>query len=165
MGGCNCSVKKSSYMKEWMAQADPRKEVNTVKKWMTGCYLSLQIKRHTTLKNGRLQVVFWKKNYCLYKNLMLPIDSASSNWSQKLKAVNTPKVQLFGESQKSPLQVQIFTIALLKTLPYWITAIAVVKLSNWDISDMKEWDSYKCFWVFNTVNFLQKLLELVLWNK
>ena len=45
-------------MKEWMAQADPRKEANTVKKRMAGCYSSLQIKRHITLKNGRLQVVF-----------------------------------------------------------------------------------------------------------
>ena len=30
-------LKKSSYMKEWMAQADPRKEASTVKKWMAGC--------------------------------------------------------------------------------------------------------------------------------
>ena len=106
-----------------------------------------------------------KKTYCLYKNLIFPIDSASSSWSQKLKAVITLKQQLFGESQKSPLQVQMFTIALLKNLPYWITAIAAVKLSNWDINHMKEWDSYKYFCVFNTVTFLQKLLELVLWNK
>ena len=96
---------------------------------------------------------------------MLPIDTASSSWFQKLKAVNTPKEQLFEESQKPPLQVQMFTIALLKHLPYWVTAIAVVKLSNLDINHLKEWDSYKCFCVFNTVIFLQKLLELVLWNK
>ena len=32
MDGYNCSVKKSPYMKEWMAQADPPKEASTVKK-------------------------------------------------------------------------------------------------------------------------------------
>ena len=30
--GNNCSVKKSPYMKEWMAQADPPKEANGMKK-------------------------------------------------------------------------------------------------------------------------------------
>ena len=32
MHGCNCSVKKSPSMKEWMAQADPPKEASTIKK-------------------------------------------------------------------------------------------------------------------------------------
>ena len=32
MDGCICSVKKSHYMKEWMAQADPLKEASRVKK-------------------------------------------------------------------------------------------------------------------------------------
>ena len=32
MDGCNYSVKKSPYMKEWMAQADPPKETSIVKK-------------------------------------------------------------------------------------------------------------------------------------
>ena len=41
-------------MKEWMTQADPRKEASTVKK----C---------TTLKNGRLQVVLWKDIMSLQK--------------------------------------------------------------------------------------------------
>ena len=54
-------LKKSSYMKEWMAQADRPKEASTVKKWMAGCFSSLQIKRHFTLKSGRQQVVLWKK--------------------------------------------------------------------------------------------------------
>ena len=44
--------------KEWMAQADPLKEVSTVKKLMACRYSSLQIQLHTTLQNGRLQVVF-----------------------------------------------------------------------------------------------------------
>ena len=55
-------LKKSLYMKEWMAQADPPKEANTVKKkWMVSRHSSFQIKRHFTLKNGRQQVVLWKK--------------------------------------------------------------------------------------------------------
>ena len=32
MDGCNCSVKKSPNIKEWIAQADPPKEANTTKK-------------------------------------------------------------------------------------------------------------------------------------
>ena len=44
--------------KEWMAQADPLKEVSTVKKLMACRYSSLQIQLHTTLLNRRLQVVF-----------------------------------------------------------------------------------------------------------
>ena len=32
MHGCNCSSVKSPYMKKWMAQGDPPKEVSTVKK-------------------------------------------------------------------------------------------------------------------------------------
>ena len=46
--------------------------------------------------------------------MMLQIDLASSSCSQKLDALNTPKEQLFGESPKSPFQVQMFTISLLK---------------------------------------------------
>ena len=30
---------------------------------------------------------------------------------------------------------------------------------------MKEWDLCKCFQAFNTLLFIQKLLQLVLWNK
>ena len=45
MEGCNCSVEKSPYMKEWMAQVDPPKEASTVlKESIAGCYSSLQIK-------------------------------------------------------------------------------------------------------------------------
>ena len=78
-------LKKSSYMKELIAQADPPKDANTVKKGMTSRYSSLQIKRGTILKNGRLQVKFWKKVFYLYKNLMLQIDPLSSSYSQKLQ--------------------------------------------------------------------------------
>ena len=46
-------------MKRLIAQADPPKEANTVKKMNGQCrYSSLQIKRHTILKNGQLQLVF-----------------------------------------------------------------------------------------------------------
>ena len=41
-----------------VAQSDPLKEVSTVKKLMACRYYSLQIHLHTTLYNGRLQVVF-----------------------------------------------------------------------------------------------------------
>ena len=40
-------------MKEWMDQADPE--------WMVGRYSFHQMKWHATLKNGRLEVVSWKK--------------------------------------------------------------------------------------------------------
>ena len=51
-------LNKSPHMNEWMVQADPPKEANTVQKWMADFYLTLQMKRQSTLKNGRLQVVF-----------------------------------------------------------------------------------------------------------
>ena len=51
-------LKKSHYMKELTAQGDPPKEVNTVEKMNEQLIFSLQIKRHTISKNGRLQVVF-----------------------------------------------------------------------------------------------------------
>ena len=54
--------------KEWMAQADPLKEVSMVKKSMACRYFSLQIQLHTTLQNGRFQVVFWKK-YIIFTNI------------------------------------------------------------------------------------------------
>ena len=54
-------LKKSPYMKELTAQGDPPKEANTVEKMNGQLISSLQIKRRTILKNGRLQVVFWKK--------------------------------------------------------------------------------------------------------
>ena len=75
MDGCICSVKKSHYMKESMAQADPPKESSRVKKKMAGCYLSLQMSASGFLKNI----------YCLYKNVVLQINSLISSCSQKLR--------------------------------------------------------------------------------
>ena len=51
-------LKKSHYMKEWKAQAE---KASAIKKWMASRYSSLQIKWHTTLKKGWLQVVIWEK--------------------------------------------------------------------------------------------------------
>ena len=58
MDHCKCSVKKSPYMKEWMAQADPPKEVSAVKKMNGRSLLFSSNKMTHTLKNGQLQVVF-----------------------------------------------------------------------------------------------------------
>ena len=74
MDVCNCSVKKSPYMKEWMPQVDPPKEVSTVKK-INGQLLLLSLNEMThyfkefTTVSGVL-----KKICCLYKSLMLQID-------------------------------------------------------------------------------------------
>ena len=54
-------LKNHPTRKEWMAQAGLLKEVSTVKKVMACQYSSLQVQIHTTLQNGQLQVVFWKK--------------------------------------------------------------------------------------------------------
>ena len=56
------SLKKLPSMKELMA-AKPiiQKKPICLKKWMVGCYSSLQKKWHTTLNNEWLQVVLWKK--------------------------------------------------------------------------------------------------------
>ena len=54
--------------KKWMAQADPLKEVSTVKKLMTYCYSSLQIQLYTILQNGQPQVMFWKV-YIVFTNM------------------------------------------------------------------------------------------------
>ena len=95
-------------MKESMAQADPPKEPNTVRK-MNGRSLLLSSNKTTlyfkewTTVSGAL-----KKIYCLYKNMMLQIDPLTKSFSQKLqnpekkiKAINPPKKQLFGESSCS----------------------------------------------------------------
>ena len=44
-----------------------------------------KITHYFTLKNGRLQVVFFKYIYCLYENLMLQIDHFNSSPYQKLQ--------------------------------------------------------------------------------
>ena len=80
---------KSSYMKEWMAQADPPKEANTVKKMNDrSLFISSNKKTHYfkewTTSSGRLTTVL-KRIYCLYKYLMLQIDPLSSSCFQKLQ--------------------------------------------------------------------------------
>ena len=45
-------------MKEWMGQTDPSKEASTFERMNGRQQLPFQIKRYTTLKNGRLQVAF-----------------------------------------------------------------------------------------------------------
>ena len=49
MDGRNFPVKKSHYIKKWMALANPPEEASRVKKLMASSYSSLQIKQHTTL--------------------------------------------------------------------------------------------------------------------
>ena len=89
MGGCNCSVKKSPYMKEWMVQSNPPKEASTVRK-INGRSLLLSSNKMTHyFKEWATASSVLKKIYCLYKNLMLQIDSLNSSCSQKLRS--TPK--------------------------------------------------------------------------
>ena len=91
-------LKKSPYMKEWIAQVELPKEASVVKK-MNGRPLLLFSNKTTlyfkewTTASGAL-----KKIYCLYKNLMLQIDPLNKSFSQKLqysekkiKALNPPK--------------------------------------------------------------------------
>ena len=75
MDGCNCSVKKSFSMKEWMVQVDPPKEAITVKK-INGRLLLLSSNKTTH---------YLKKISCLYKNLMFQIDPYNSSCSHKLQ--------------------------------------------------------------------------------
>ena len=77
MCGCNCSGKKSSSMKKWMAQGDPQKKSLRSKK-MNGWSLLLSSKKMThyfkkwttpgVLKKYILQKIFF------HKKLMLQID-------------------------------------------------------------------------------------------
>ena len=73
-----------------MTEADPPKEANTVKK------------RSLLLFSNKATI------YCLCKSLMLQIDPLTKSFSQKLqypetkiKAINPPKKQFFGESSCS----------------------------------------------------------------
>ena len=81
----NAPIKRSPYIKEWIAHADPPKEANTNRK-MNGRLLLLSLNKTTnyfkewTTANGVL-----KKVYFLYKSLMLQIDLVSSSCSQKLQ--------------------------------------------------------------------------------
>ena len=84
MNGYNHSVKKSTYMIEWMAQTDPPREASTVKK-MNGRLLLFSLNKITHhFKEWTTASVTLKKIYCLYKNLMLQIDPLNSSCSQKL---------------------------------------------------------------------------------
>ena len=131
MDDCNCSVKKSPYMKEWMAQLILEKKPIRLK--MNGRLLLLSSNKTAHyFKEWRTAGGVLKKIYCLYKNLMLQIYPTSSSCSQKLYALNTSKEQIFGESRKSPLQAQIFAIALLKHLLYWIWYLLMISI--YDIS-------------------------------
>ena len=77
-------LKKSPYMKEWMAQAEPPKEANTVTK-MNGPPLLLSSNKTTLyFKKWTTASVALKKIYCLYKNLMLQIDPLNKSFFQKL---------------------------------------------------------------------------------
>ena len=78
-------LKKPPYMKEWMAQAYPPKEANTVKK-MNGQLLLFFPNKMThyfkvwTIASGAL-----KKINCLYKNLILQLDPLNSSNSKELQ--------------------------------------------------------------------------------
>ena len=50
MDSCNCSLKKSSYMKEWMTLADYQKEASMFER-INGQPQLLSSKSQTTLKN------------------------------------------------------------------------------------------------------------------
>ena len=78
-------LKKSTYMKELIAQADLPKEANTVKK-MNGQSILLSSNKTTHyFKEWTTASYVLKKIYCLYKNLMLQIDALSTSCSQKLQ--------------------------------------------------------------------------------
>ena len=128
-------------MIEWMAEAAPFWKATTLKK-MNDRSLLLSINKITHyFKNGQLEVVFWKKIYFLYKNVILQKDPPESNCSQKQQySKRTLRLKVLQKSSSLEkvavlavhLQVQLFTTALLKHSLYnsWITAITVVKLSN-----------------------------------
>ena len=67
-------LKNHPSWKEWMAQADPLKEVSMVKKLITHYFTEW------TIPSGVLE-----KTYCLYKYLMLQKDPLNSSWCQKIQ--------------------------------------------------------------------------------
>ena len=85
MDGCNCFVKKSSYMKELIAQADPPKETITVKEMNGQSILFSSNKTTHYFKEWTTASCVLKKIYCLYKSLNLQIDPLSTSCSQKLQ--------------------------------------------------------------------------------
>ena len=81
MDGCKYYVKKSTYMKEWMAPADPSKEASTVKKMDGRLLLLFSNKMTRYFKELTTVSGILKKIYCLYKNLMPQIDLLNSSCS------------------------------------------------------------------------------------
>ena len=77
------SLNKSPYVKEWMAQADPPREANTVKK-MNGRSLLIFSNKTTYYFKEWTAARCLKKIYCFHKNLLLQTDPLSSSCSQKL---------------------------------------------------------------------------------
>ena len=63
MDECRISAKKEhpTWKNGWLKLILQKKPVRLNER-MAGCMASLQIKWHTTLKNERMQMVFWKKN-------------------------------------------------------------------------------------------------------
>ena len=76
------SVKKSPYIKEWMAQAAPLREASAVKK-MNDRSLLLSLNKITHYFKKWTTSGVLKKICCLYKNLILQIDPLNSSCSQK----------------------------------------------------------------------------------
>ena len=86
-------------MKEWMAQAYPPKEANTVKKMNGQLLLFFPNKMTHYFKVWTIASGVLKKINCLYKNLQQFQRTAGSR--KKIRAINTPKEQLFEESSCS----------------------------------------------------------------
>ena len=87
-------LNKSPHMKEWMAQADPPKEGNTVKKMNGRSRLISSNKTTHYFKEWTKASCVLRKIYCLYKNLMLQIDCLSSSCTQKLQQYPERKLRL-----------------------------------------------------------------------
>ena len=119
MHGCSYSGKNSSSMKKWMAQGDPPKEVNTIKKingWsllLSSNKMTHHFKEWTTpggvLKN--IYIIFTK--VCCFKQILF--NSTCSHYSSAIENSTLWRKQLF---RKPPLQMQMSTIALLTNLLY-----------------------------------------------
>ena len=77
-------LNKSPHMKQWMTQPDPPNEANTVKKMNRRSLLISSNKTTHYFKEWTAASCVLKNKYCLYKNLILRIDTLSSSSSQKL---------------------------------------------------------------------------------
>ena len=88
MDGSNCSVKKSTFIKEWMTQADPPKVASITKEMNDRSLLLSSNKMTHYFKEWTTPSGVLRKIYCLYKNLMLQIDPPNSSCP---KNCSTPK--------------------------------------------------------------------------